>query len=65
MKLNPPTCSVAVPPIPATSVPRAACLGHFAANDEFEPLSQVAELKESLKRAGRPVTCYRYGDTRH
>ncbi|HEX6291912.1 MAG TPA: dienelactone hydrolase family protein [Herpetosiphonaceae bacterium] len=47
------------------SAARAAYLGHFAANDEFEPLSQVDELEESLKRAGRPVTFYRYSDTGH
>ena len=39
---------------------RAAYLGHFAENDEFEPLSGVDELEESLKGAGRPVTFYRY-----
>jgi carboxymethylenebutenolidase len=44
---------------------RAAYLGHFAENDEFEPQSYVDELEESLKRAGRPVTFYRYGDTGH
>jgi carboxymethylenebutenolidase len=44
---------------------RAAYLGHFAENDEFEPQSNVDELEESLKRAGRPVTFYRYRDTGH
>ena len=44
---------------------RAAYLGHFAENDEFEPQSNVDELEESLRRAGRPVTFYRYDDTGH
>ena len=44
---------------------RAAYLGHFAENDEFEPQSNVDELEESLRRAGRPVTFYRYSGTGH
>ncbi len=44
---------------------RAAYLGHFAENDEFEPQSSVDELEESLRRAGRPVTFYRYSGTGH
>jgi carboxymethylenebutenolidase len=44
---------------------RAAYLGHFAENDEFEPPSNVDDLEESLRRAGRPVTLYRYRDTGH
>jgi carboxymethylenebutenolidase len=44
---------------------RAAYLGHFAENDEFEPQSNVDDLEESLRRAGRPVTFYRYRDTGH
>jgi carboxymethylenebutenolidase len=44
---------------------RADYLGHFAENDEFEPLSSVDELEESLRRAGRPVTFYRYSGTGH
>ena len=44
---------------------RASFLGHFAENDEFEPQSGVDELEAALKRAGRPVTFYRYSDTGH
>jgi carboxymethylenebutenolidase len=44
---------------------RAAYLGHFAENDEFEPQSNVDELEASLKRAGRPVTFHRYPGTGH
>ena len=44
---------------------RAAYLGHFAENDEFEPQSNVDELEAALRRAGRPVTFYRYPGTGH
>jgi carboxymethylenebutenolidase len=44
---------------------RAAYLGHFAENDEFEPQSNVDELEDSLRRAGRPVTFYRYPGVEH
>jgi carboxymethylenebutenolidase len=44
---------------------RADYLGHFAENDEFEPPANVDALEESLKRAGRPVTFYRYSGTGH
>jgi carboxymethylenebutenolidase len=44
---------------------RADYLGHFAENDEFEPQSSVDEFEESLMRAGRPVTFYRYSGTGH
>jgi carboxymethylenebutenolidase len=44
---------------------KAAYLGHFAENDAFEPKSNVDELEASLRRAGRPVTFYRYPGTGH
>jgi len=44
---------------------RAVYLGHFAEKDEFEPQSNVDDLEESLRRAGRPVTFYRYPGTGH
>lgn len=44
---------------------RAAYLGHFAENDEFEPLSGVDKLEEYIRRIGRPVTFYRYPGTEH
>jgi len=44
---------------------KAEYLGHFAENDEFESQSNVDSLEERLKRAGRPVTFYRYPDTGH
>jgi len=44
---------------------RAAYLGHFAENDPYEPKANVDELEEALKKAGRPVTFYRYKGTGH
>lgn len=44
---------------------RAAYLGHFAENDEFESRADVDGLAEALKRAGRAATLYRYGGTGH
>jgi carboxymethylenebutenolidase len=44
---------------------RAAYLGHFAENDEFEPQSNVDNLEKSLKLAGCSVTFYRYQGTGH
>jgi carboxymethylenebutenolidase len=44
---------------------RAAYLGHFAENDPYEPKSNVDDLEETLKQAGRPVTFYRYSGTGH
>ncbi len=44
---------------------RAAYLGHFAEQDEFEPGSNVDNLAESLRRAGRPVTFYHYSGAGH
>jgi carboxymethylenebutenolidase len=43
----------------------AAYLGHFADTDGYEPQAEVDNLETSLKRAGRPVTFYRYKDTGH
>ena len=44
---------------------RAAYLGHFAENDEFEPKAEVDKLEAALRRAGRPVTFHRYSGTGH
>jgi carboxymethylenebutenolidase len=44
---------------------RAAYLGHFAEKDEFEPQSNVDNLEAALRRAGRPVSFYRYSGTGH
>ena len=44
---------------------RAAYLGHFAEKDEFEPQSNIDNLEESLRRAGRPVTFHTYVGTGH
>ena len=44
---------------------RAAYLGHFADNDEYEPQANVDALEEALRRAGRRVTFHRYAGTGH
>ena len=44
---------------------RAAYLGHFAEEDEYEPQANVDDLEESLRRAGRPVAFYRYPGAGH
>ena len=44
---------------------KAAYLGHFAENDDFEPQSSVDALEETLRRAGRPATFYTYAGTGH
>jgi len=44
---------------------RAEYLGHFAETDEFEPQSDVDKLEATLRRAGRPVSFYRYAGTGH
>lgn len=44
---------------------QATYLGHFAEHDQFEPPANVDELEDVLKRAGRPVTFYRYPDVGH
>lgn len=44
---------------------KAAYLGHFAENDEYEPQSNVDGLEEALRRAGRPATFYRYPGVGH
>lgn len=44
---------------------RAAYLGHFAEQDNFEPLSEVESLEAALRQAGRPVTFYTYPATGH
>ena len=44
---------------------KAAYLGHFAENDEYEPQANVDHLEGALKQAGRPVTFYRYPGTGH
>lgn len=44
---------------------KADYLGHFAETDPFESESNVSELEESVKRAGRPVTFYQYSGVGH
>lgn len=47
------------------STSKASYLGHFAEADQFEPHSNVENLEQSLRSAGRPVTFYTYPATSH
>lgn len=44
---------------------RAAFLGHYAENDEYEPRENSDRMEAYLKRIGRPVTFYHYKGTAH
>lgn len=44
---------------------RAAYLGHFAEQDDYEPLQSVRALEEQIRSAGREVTFYVYPATGH
>ena len=44
---------------------QADYLGHFAESDEFEPQSNVEDLEQSLKQAGRTTTFHRYSNSGH
>ncbi len=44
---------------------KAAYLGHFAEDDQFEPQSNVDQLEVSLRQAGHQVAFYRYPGTGH
>jgi carboxymethylenebutenolidase len=47
------------------SASKAEYLGHFAEADQYESDADVKGLEASLRRAGRPVTFYRYAGTGH
>ena len=44
---------------------QAEYVGHFAENDPYVSSEEVDALEAALKRAGRPVTFYRYPGTGH
>jgi carboxymethylenebutenolidase len=44
---------------------RAAYLGHFAEDDEWEPLDGVHQMEADMRAAGRDVTIYIYPDAKH
>ncbi|MFH2039270.1 MAG: dienelactone hydrolase family protein [Chloroflexota bacterium] len=47
------------------SASRAEYLGHFAEEDDFEPVANVNNLEQLLRTAGRPVTIHLYPGTGH
>ena len=44
---------------------QAAFLGHFAKDDEWEPLDNILRLEASLKQAGKNVTFHVYPKAKH
>ncbi len=44
---------------------RAAFLGHFAKEDEWEPLDNILRIEELLKQSGRNVTFHVYPEAKH
>ena len=44
---------------------RAAYLGHYAADDPYEPEEGVRQMEAALRAAGRPVTFHTYPGTGH
>ncbi len=44
---------------------RAAYLGHFGEQDEYEPLEYVDEMEAAIHSAGRPVSFHVYPGTGH
>jgi carboxymethylenebutenolidase len=44
---------------------RAAYLGHFAGNDEWEPLEGIRQMEADMRAAGREVTFYTYPHAGH
>ncbi len=47
------------------SASQAAYLGHFAADDVYEPQEYVDEMEANLRAAGRPAAIHVYPDTGH
>jgi carboxymethylenebutenolidase len=50
---------------PSLSGGTTPVLGHFAADDPYEPEENVAGLETALRNAGRQVTIHRYPGTGH
>jgi carboxymethylenebutenolidase len=43
----------------------ASTQGHFALNDDYEPVEPIREVEGELKSAGKPVAFYFYPDSGH
>ena len=50
---------------PANITADASFQGHFATDDEFEPLEWVQSVERSIRESGREVTFYMYEGARH
>jgi len=47
------------------SAARAAYLGHYAEEDEWEPLDGIRQMEADMRDAGRDVTIHVYPDVKH
>ncbi len=50
---------------PEEIVAQADFLGHFAEDDDFEPIQQVRQLEEDIRSSGRHASFFLYPGTRH
>ena len=50
---------------PEEIVAQADFLGHFAEDDDFEPISWVRQLEENIRSSGRQVSFFLYPGTHH
>lgn len=44
---------------------RTSYMGHFATEDEWEPLDGVRQMEADMRAAGRDVTIYTYAEAQH
>src|SRR5437867_1413482 len=47
------------------STARAAYLGHYAEDDEWEPIDEVRQMEADMRAAGREVTLHTYAGVKH
>jgi carboxymethylenebutenolidase len=50
---------------PEEILAQADFLGHFAEDDDFEPIEEVRQLEENIRSSGRQATFFLYPGTRH
>jgi len=50
---------------PEKVLARADFLGHFAEDDDFEPIEQVRQFEEDIRSSGRQASFFLYPGTRH
>ena len=50
---------------PEEIVAQADILGHFAEDDDFEPIEQVHQFEEDIRSSGRQASFFIYPGTQH